>query len=191
MRRIPSAVILVALGSCSGERSDRPCKIGDVVARLETFVRGVEVGASEGGAWILPPDGETTGILGELRDRGVEAHLPYLLEYGLKFHRACLDHSRLSRELPVGDNAAFRELVRLARIPRYRTLHEAGWLSHQFQGPFERSGWSSFQVYLWAKERSNFDDWPNGDRILRLLAETDASPACRIGGDNVCHYGCR
>lgn len=114
-----------------------------------------------------------------------------LVELGLRVHLQNLEETRLSRELAVDRSPELAELVRTAGIPKYRTPHEAGWLSHQFYGSFERSGWSSFQVYLWAKERETFDDWPNGDRVLSLLARIDASPASRIGGDNVCHYYCQ
>ena len=99
--------------------------------------------------------------------------------------------TKLSRELRIDRSPALAELVRIAVIPKYRTPHEAGWLRNQFDGPVEFSGWSSFQVYLWAKERGVFDDWPNEARIRSLLAKIDASPACKLGGDNVCHYGCR
>ena len=114
-----------------------------------------------------------------------------LVELGLSLHLKNLQETRLSRELPVDRSPELAELVRLAGIPKYRSPQEAGWLGSQFHGPFQRSGWSSFQVYLWAKERGVFDDWSNGDRVLALLAQIDASPAVRIGGDNVCHYGCR
>ena len=192
MKRI--VCVLIGLGGCSGEFVSRSTAHGDPENLVEYFgalIEGAQVSPREGGAGITPPDEETVTILQSLRRKGVEKHLPYLVEYGLKFHRACLDHSHLARELPVEENELFSELLRIAKIPKYRTPHEAGWLSHQFHGPFERTGWSSFQVYLFAKERRVFDTWPNGERILALLTQIDGSPASRIGGDNVCHYGCR
>lgn len=117
--------------------------------------------------------------------------LARLLEHGLRVHLRNLEETGLSRELAVGSDPDLAELIRRTGIPKYRTPHEAGWLASQFHGPFERTGWSSFQVYLWARERPVFDDCPNREALLALLRQIDSSPAAKIGGNGVCHYGCQ
>lgn len=62
----------------------------------------------------------------------------------------------------------------------------------QFMGQFRWSSWSSYQVYLWAKEANQVVlEWPNSDRIARVLAEIDATGMSGVGGGGVCHYGCQ
>lgn len=137
-----------------------------------------------------PKEEAIAGSLEGLRWAGWKDHLRFLVEYGLRIHVRNLEQTRLARRLPVTRDPALSELVRLAKIPPFRTAHEAGWLSSQFYEP-PHQGWSSYQVYLWAKERHVFDDWPNEGRIQALLKLIDASPAAKVGGDNVCHYGCQ
>jgi len=163
----------------------------DSVSRVAQFVTNADVGAGEGRAWITPPEKDTVQAVDALRRKGMETHLPFLVEYGLTLHCANLEYSHLSRELPVAENILLAELVRLAAIPMYQAAHEAGWLENQFHGPFTRTGWSSYQIYVWAKERRVFAGWPNEARILALLDSIEASPARKLGGKNVCHYGCR
>ncbi len=85
------------------------------------------------------------------------------------------------------------ELVRLAKIEKYKTAHEAGWLNNQFYGEFSGTGYSSYQVYIWAKERriGVVPSWSNRKRLAALLKEIDHSGLAGVGGGGVYHYGCK
>lgn len=135
---------------------------------------------------------ETTGLLNRLKAAGRTDHLPYLAEYGLRLHLSLLKKTGLARELPVQDNLALAELVRLAKIEQYTSAHEAGWLNRQFDGVFTGKGWSSYQVYIWCKENwSSLQDAPNIARLAALLGQIDATGASGVGGKGNCHYNCQ
>jgi len=123
-------------------------------------------------------------------------HLGLLVEYGLRVHWHYLQHTQLARELPVESNMLLSELVRIAGIPKYTTAHQAGWLNSQFLGKFNRTGWSSYQVYVWVKEHASSilpDDsrrFSNARQIFELIETIDSSALNGVGGGGVCHYGC-
>jgi len=135
---------------------------------------------------------EVIDLLRKHADANSTDHLPYLVEYGLRIHWKLLQHTGMARELPVQDNLALSELVRVAEIPKYRTAHEAGWLDRQFDGPFGAQGWSSYQVYVWVKEHDILvAGFPNAARIAVTLQMIDSSDRNGLGGDGRCHYGCQ
>ncbi len=141
------------------------------------------------------PPAEVVAFLESKKSRGETDHFGLLLEYGLRVHWRYLEHTALSREIPVESNTLLAELVRLAEIPKYMTAHEGGWLNRQFLGEFDQTGWSSYQTYVWAKEHvpdflSDDKRFPNWDRIGKLLHTIDGSSLNGIGGKGVCHYGC-
>lgn len=145
------------------------------------------------GEQITPPDPEVVAFLRGYRREGRKDHLFFLVEYGLKLHWINLEHTGLARELPTKTNLMISELVRLAGIPKFRTAHEGGWLNRQFDGQFDLTGWSSYQVYIWLKEK-NFGEWmdyPDAERIASLLHLIDSSGMSGVGGAGVCHYGCQ
>lgn len=131
-------------------------------------------------------------ILVELRTEGRTDHFPYLLEYGLNIYLKNLKLSKLARELPVAENLALSELIRMAKISKYATAHEAGWLNRQFMGSFEQTGYSSYQIYVWYMEHCGFVwGYPNGDRFLEIDKQITATGFQGVGGGRVCHYHCR
>ncbi len=198
------ALSLLAFGcSHEGQRAESPIissvpgertasSTGDpieVLALKAPFVTGVER------AYPGPPSTQVVALLKSKKTEGPVEHFGFLLEYGLRVHWQHLEHTRLSRELPVESNMMLAELVRLAEIPKYRTAHQAGWLNSQFHGKFNQVGWSSYQIYVWAKEHSSeiFSDterFPNWKRIGTMLDTIDGSSFNGIGGKGVCHYGC-
>ena len=138
----------------------------------------------------IPTD--VADLLKKHADANSTDHLPYLVEYGLRIHWKLLQQTGMARELPVQENLAISELVRLAGIAKYRTAHEAGWLDRQFYGPFADEGWSSYQVYVWVKEHDSLvADLPNAARIAETLKMIDTSARNGLGGDGRCHYGCQ
>ncbi len=140
-----------------------------------------------------PPPEKIDQILRQFQNEGRRDHFPFLLEYGLRVYWKNLQNTRLARELPVEKNLMLSELVRLAEIPKYTTAHEAGWLNRQFQSKFDRSGYSSYQIYIWIKEQHYFkrQDYPNIDRLSQLEQVIDSSDLNAVGGSEVCHYFCR
>ena len=135
-------------------------------------------------------------ILEKLRDHNRTDHLPYLLEYGLNLYLRNLTYSRLARVLPVDKNLMLSELIRLTKIPKYKTAHEAGWLSRQFSSSFEdingATGYSSYQIYVWYLENWFLVyDMPNIERLCDIQKQIEKTGMQGVGGGLVCHYGCR
>jgi len=146
-------------------------------------------------AYAVPPLAEVVALLRSKRATGQTDHFAFLVEYGLRVHQKYLKYTRLSRELPLEENMMLAELVRLAQFPPYTNAHEAGWLDEQFDNRFSGTGYSSYQIYIWAKEhyRDIVNDeqrYPNSNRILGVLDTIDKSARNGIGGGMVCHYGC-
>ncbi len=134
-------------------------------------------------------------ILKKFRDQGRTEHLPYLLEYGLNLYLKNLTHSRLARVLPVNKNLMLSELIRLTKIPKYKTAYEAGWLNRQFYGSFqdinEATGYSSYQIYIWYLENwFSVLDMPNIERLCDIQKKIEKTGMHGVGGGQVCHYGC-
>lgn len=139
---------------------------------------------------------EINRILEKLREHNRTDHLSYLLEYGLNLYLKNLIHSHLARVLPVDENLMLTELIRLTKIPKYKTAHEAGWLNSQFDGRFEESnqatGYSSYQIYIWYLENwSSLLDMPNIERLCDIQKQIEKTGMQGVGGSLVCHYGCR
>jgi len=138
---------------------------------------------------------EINHILEKLRDQNRTDHLPYLLEYGLNLYLKNLTLSRLARVLPVDKNLMLSELIRLTKIPKYKTAHEAGWLNNQFYGSFEdtyvATGYSSYQIYIWYLENwSSILNMPNIDRLSNIQKQIPKTGMHGVGGGHVCHYHC-
>lgn len=130
-------------------------------------------------------------ILIELRSEGRTDHFPYLLEYGLNIYLKNLKLSKLARELPVKENLPLSELTRIAKIAKYATAHEAGWLNNQFMGSFEQTGYSSYQIYIWYLEHfGSVCNYPNMDRLSEIDKQITATGSQGLGGGRVCHYEC-
>ena len=139
---------------------------------------------------------EINRILEKLREQNRTEHLPYLLEYGLNLYLKNLTRSHLARILPVDENLMLSELIRLTKIPKYKTAHEAGWLNRQFYGSFEdideATGYSSYQIYIWYLENwSSVQDMPNIERLCDIEKQIEKTGMQGVGGGQVCHYGCR
>ena len=138
-------------------------------------------------------------ILKEFREQGRTDHLPYFLEYGFNLYWKNLIHSRLARVLPVDENLMLSELIRLAKIPKYKTFHEAGWLNKQFiksgditERPYGETGYSSYQIYIWYLENwRSVLDMPNIERLCDIQKKIEKTGMHGVGGGQVCHYGCR
>lgn len=138
---------------------------------------------------------EINRILEKLREQDRTEHLPYLLEYGLNLYLKNLIHSRLARVLPVDKNLILSELIRLTKIPKYKTAHEVGWLNRQFYGSFEdineTTGYSSYQIYIWYLENwSLLLNMPNINRLCDIQKKIEKTGMQGVGGGLVCHYGC-
>jgi hypothetical protein len=138
---------------------------------------------------------EINRILVKLRDQNKTDHLPYLLEYGLNLYLKNLKLSGLARILPVDKNLMLSELIRLTKIPKYKTAHEAGWLNRQFYGSFEDTflavGHSSYQVYIWYLENwPSIHDMPNIKRLCDIQEQIEETGMQGVGGGLVCHYHC-
>ena len=143
----------------------------------------------------VPLSDEIIAILKSKKEKGETDHFGILVEYGLRVHWHYLKYTDLARDLPMESNMMLSELIRIAEIPNYTTAHEAGWLNRQFQGPFNQTGWSSYQIYVWVKENismivSDDKQFPNWKRIGDLMETIDNSNLNGIGGGGVCHYGC-
>lgn len=165
-----------------------PARDPEALSRLDDFVSQAGLDGyfhDNHEVRITPPTAEIVAILERFRREGRTDHLPLLVEYGLKLHRLNLQESGMARALRTEDNAALRELVRLAGIPELRSAREGGWLESQFHSP-RSGGWSTYQIYLWARHRP--ERWTH--RMRDLLRTIDASGRCGVGGDGRCHYGC-
>ena len=143
----------------------------------------------------VPLSADIIALLESKKAKGDTDHLGLLAEYGLRVHWQYLKHSKLARELPTEANMMLSEFVRIGGIPKYTTAHEAGWLNSQFHGRFEQTGWSSYQIYVWVKERMpailcDEKRFPNLERIGALMETIENSPLNGVGGGGVCHYWC-
>jgi hypothetical protein len=146
-------------------------------------------------AYPLPPPAEVVALLKSKKAAGQTDHFAFLLEYGLRVHQKYLEHTSLSRVLPLKENLMLAELVRLTQLPEYTNAHEAGWLDYQFDNRFSGTGYSSYQIYVWSKEHyrdivNDEQQYPNSNRILETLDAIDKSACNGVGGGMVCHYGC-
>ena len=211
--KIPLLIVLLMLGliiglhgagllSATGQPSSQPASgasaptppvpdapEGDL-GLVEKLALAAPVGKT--GRTFLPPDEVTSAAIARLKAGGKADHLPLLVEYGLRLHLKALILSRLSREMDPAGNPAIAELIRLAEIPKFRTAHEGGWLNRQFYGEFTRAGWSTYQVYLWAKEHaSGCNEEPNAARLTDLIKQIEATGIHGVGGGGVCHYECQ
>ena len=142
-----------------------------------------------------PVPDSVVAMLQQKKEKEETDHLGVLAEYGLRVHWRYLEHTRLARELPVESDMMLAELIRIIGIPKYTTAHEAGWLNSQFLGKFDRTGWSSYQIYVWVKEHvsailSDDKQFPNWECIGEIMKSIDNSPLNGVGGGGVCHYGC-
>lgn len=160
---------------------------------LERFA--MEAPVIPNGRAPAPVPEEINRILRELREQGRKDHLPYVLEYGLNLYLKNLNLSRLARVLPVDENLMLSELIRLPKIPKYKTAHEAGWLNNQFYGSFEdtyvATGHSSYQIYIWYLENwSSIQDMPNIERLCDIQKKIQKTGMHGVGGGLVCHYHC-
>lgn len=183
---ITAALIMCLCSACSTLKPTH----GQAPNPLELLARSASF-KTVGDREPLPPSEEVVIILEEKKQRGETDHIPLLVEYGLRVHWKCLKQTQLARELPTDSNLALAELVRLAQIAKYTTAHEGGWLDRQFDGYFNRTGWSSYQVYIWVQEHfSGVCDYPNSDRICELIRRIEKSGMSGVGGLGVCHYGC-
>jgi hypothetical protein len=185
--KIPTLIpffLVCLLGLVSADERTPPRLAPGEVAALSSFARALPADRK--------PAAPVGALLGRLRDRGCVDQLPYLIEYGLRVHLRNLRGTGLSRELPLKSDPALTELVRLARIAPYTRAHEAGWLESQFLGRFRGRGHSSYQVWAWSLERASaLRSGPNGARIERLLVAIRNTGRQGLGGEGVCHYGCR
>lgn len=184
------ACLVLALASCSS----LPIRGSGGTEPLEVLAMQAPFDPSARKPKAIPADVIT--ILKEDKEKGNTDHVPFLVEYGLRTHWNCLKQTGLARELPVESNMMLAELVRMTNIPKYTTAHEAGWLNRQFhldldKPAFHRSGWSSYQIYIWVKENfPTISGYPNSRRIGNLLKRIDQSGRSAVGGSGVCHYGC-
>lgn len=143
-----------------------------------------------------PVPEEINRILEKLRQENRTEHLPYVLEYGLNLHLKNLARSQLARILPVDENLMLSELIRLTKIPKYKTAHEAGWLNRQVHDSIEdingATGYSSYQIYIWYIENwLSIQDMPNIERLCDIQKRIEKTGMQGVGGGGlVCHYGC-
>ncbi len=162
--------------------------------KLERFA--MEAPVVPNGFAPAPVPEQINRILKELREQHKTDHLPYLLEYGLNLYLKNLTLSRLARVLPVNENLMLSELIRLTKIPKYKTAHEAGWLNRQFHGSFQdingATSYSSYQIYIWYLENwFSVLDMPNIERLCNIHQQIEKTGMHGVGGGQVCHYGCR
>lgn len=170
-----------------------PAQFGDF-KKIKRFA--MEAPVVPNGFAPAPVPEQINRILKELREQHKTDHLPYLLEYGLNLYLKNLTLSRLARVLPVNENLMLSELIRLTKIPKYKTAHEAGWLNRQFHGSFqdinEATGYSSYQIYIWYLENwFSVLDMPNIERLCNIHQQIEKTGMHGVGGGQVCHYGCR
>lgn len=167
------------------------------IRRLERFA--MEAPVVPNGFAPAPILEQINHILREFQEQDRTDHLPYLLEYGLNLYLKNLSLTRLARVLPVDENLMLSELIRLAKIPKYKTFHEAGWLNRQFresgditERPYGETGYSSYQIYIWYLENwSSIRDMPNIERLCDIQIQIEKTGMHGVGGGQVCHYGCR
>lgn len=166
--------------------------------KLKEFT--MEAPVTQWGRAPKPVPEQINRILRRLREETRTYHLPYLLEYGLNLYLKNLTLSKLARVLPVEENLMLSELIRLTKIPKYKTAHEAGWLNRQFDGRFEdpnyrphdETGYSSYQIYIWYLENwSSVLDMPNTERLFEIQEQIEKTGMYGVGGGLPCHYGCR
>ena len=196
---LASSIALIAGCGCPGigpaqsSRENPPAEWPTKSTDLAALSRFVQEHPQAG--WPSKPQSppkQINDILKRFRQAGASDHLPYLVEYGLAIHLKNLQETKLARELGVQNDLALAELVRLGEIPKYTTAHQAGWLNNQFHGPFHQSGYCSYQVYIWAKERRVHlsGECPNAARLAELMARIEATGIHGVGGGSPCHYGC-
>jgi hypothetical protein len=172
-------------------------------AQLEDLIKvkrfAMEAPVVPNGFAPAPVPEEINYILKRFQEQGRADHLPYLLEYGLNLYLKNLILTRLARVLPVNENLMLSELVRLAKLPKYKTYHEAGWLDSQFhksgditERPYGETGYSSYQIYIWYLENwRSIRDMPNIERLCDIQNQIEKAGMHGVGGGKVCHYGCR
>lgn len=173
-----------------------PAQFGDF-KKIKRFA--MEAPVVPNGFAPAPVPEQINRILKELREQHKTDHLPYLLEYGLNLYLKNLSLTRLARVLPVDENLMLSELIRLAKIPKYKTFHEAGWLNRQFresgditERPYGETGYSSYQIYIWYLENwSSIRDMTNIERLCDIQIQIEKTGMHGVGGGQVCHYGCR
>lgn len=196
---IPVLSLVLLVGSKSQSPSKTPSDKVDqaVSAILIDYCKKVPMHQGEGAGRSpekVPP--EIAKIVEDYKSQGRTNHLCYLIEYGLNVYLKNLEQSQLARELPVEENPLLAELVRMTKIQKYKTAHEAGWLNNQFYGKFERTGYSSYQIYIWCLERdlfaghSHVSKCPNFERICEIDKKITKTGKQAVGGGRVCHYGC-
>ena len=185
------AAALCVVVSCKSASPVRPSSAVNLAALAHDapFITNTER------AHPAPLSNEIIAILKSKKGKGETDHLGLLVEYGVHVHWQYLRHTKLARELPLESDMMLSELIRIAEIPRYTTAHEAGWLERQFLGPFNQTGWSSYQIYVWIKEHvstilSDDKRFSNWKRIGELMETIDSSSLNGVGGGGVCHYGC-
>ncbi len=143
-----------------------------------------------------PVPEEINRVLEKLREENRTEHLPYVLEYGLNLYLKHLTCSQLARVLPIDENPMLSELIRLTKIPKYKTAHEAGWLNRQVHDSIEdingATGYSSYQIYIWYLENwYSVTDMPNVERLCDIQKRIEKTGMQGVGGGGqVCHYGC-
>ena len=187
----PLLLCLCLLTSCTTltPKQSAPVNGLTVLARTAPFVTKTESPHPES----VPTN--VVAILKEKKEAGRTDHLGLLVEYGLRVHWRYLQHTQLARELPTDNNMMLSELIRIAGIPKYTTAYQAGWLNSQFYDKFNRTGWSSYQIYIWVKENistilSDDKTFPNWKHITEIMETIDNSSLNGVGGGGVCHYGC-
>jgi len=191
---IPFLLLVLLVGSKSQTPSKMPSvKAAQTVsAKLIDFCMKAPMKEGEGaGRSPKKVPREIAKIIEDYKSQGRTDHLCYLIEYGLNVYLKNLEQSHLARELPVEENPLLAELVRMIKIQKYKTAHEAGWLNNQFYGAFEKTGYSSYQVYIWFLEHFSYvPGFPNSDRIVEIDIKITGTGKQAIGGGRVCHYGC-
>ena len=186
-------LLFVSICIISSCRNQTPL-LHDQASNLEALALSPFIGPQN--LSFAPITEEVSSLLKSKKDSGQIDHLGLLVEYGLRVHWHYLKNTNLSRELLVKENIILSELIRIANIPEYTTAHEAGWLNSQFDGEFKRTGWSSYQIYVWVKENqstilSDNVRFHNYKRIMDLIITIDKSEINGIGGGCACHYGCK
>lgn len=161
------------------------------IERLQNFVDTDPITEFDWSVKDVPED--IVRIIEKYKQEFHKPHAQYVIEYALNLHLKNLQYTNLARELPVDNNILLSEFVRLAEIPKYKTAYEAGWLYSQFDGNFNRKGYSSYQVYVWYLELINRHDcrYSNAERLEEICRQIEQTGMHGVGGGRVCHYWCR